>query len=393
MNPSAKKRYKDIPFPFVCPITNRSFDTSKGLSCYVTKTLKIEHEVYYDTYINHRDNTCFFCGGKGLFISISKGYRNLCQNSDCVKKSFNSCSVEGIMYKEMCSKDEAEILFKQHKSQVNELKIRAQDELRKSDPSWDKKRSRNCKEFWLNKGFSEEEALEKTKEVMKEVHEKTSFKLKSNKEKYKTKYPTKVEYYVNKGFSIDEAKKIISERQKTFSLDICVQKYGQVMGEKVFKERQYKWMSNLDSKPIEEKIEISRKKLMNHSGFSKISQKLFWSIFDNFQNNNIRFEELNSEIVRYDKEYKMHYKYDFVDFTTKKCIEFNGDYWHCNPNKYDESFIHPVSKIKALDVWKKDELKIKWMEDRGFKVMTVWEHDYKENPQQVLNKCIEFIHE
>ena len=131
---------------------------------------------------------------------------------------------------------------------------------------------------------------------------------------------------------------------------------------------------------------------MNHSGFSKISQKLFWSIFDNFQNYNIRFEELNSEIVRYDKEYKMHYKYDFVDFTTKKCIEFNGDYWHCNPNKYDESFIHPVSKIKALDVWKKDELKIKWMEDRGFKVMTVWEHDYKKNPQQVLNKCIEFIH-
>lgn len=212
---------------------------------------------------------------------------------------------------------------------------------------------------------------------MKEVHEKTSFKLKSNKEKYKTKYPTKVEYYVNKGFSIDEAKKIISERQKTFSLDICIQKYGQVMGEKVFKERQYKWMSNLDSKPIGKKIEISRKKLMNHSGFSKISQKLFWSIFDNFQNNNIRFEELNSEIVRYDKEYKLHYKYDFVDFTTKKCIEFNGDYWHCNPNKYDESFIHLVSKIKALDVWKKDELKIKWMEDRGFKVMTVWEHDYK----------------
>jgi hypothetical protein len=32
MNADAKKRYKDIPFPFTCPINNRNFESSKGLS-------------------------------------------------------------------------------------------------------------------------------------------------------------------------------------------------------------------------------------------------------------------------------------------------------------------------------------------------------------------------
>ena len=89
------KRDKDIDFPYTCVITNRKFESAQGLSCYVTKTLKVNHEEYYDNYINHRDSSCFFCGGKGKFISISKGYRNLCDNKECVKRSFNSHSVEG----------------------------------------------------------------------------------------------------------------------------------------------------------------------------------------------------------------------------------------------------------------------------------------------------------
>ena len=58
MNADAKKRYKDIDFPYTCVITNRKFESAQGLSCYVTKTLKVNHE-------------------------------------ECVKRSFNSHSVEG----------------------------------------------------------------------------------------------------------------------------------------------------------------------------------------------------------------------------------------------------------------------------------------------------------
>jgi hypothetical protein len=59
MNPYAKKRYKDMEFPFTCPITKREFNSGKGLSVYLTKTLKVDHSEYYDNYINHGDSSFF----------------------------------------------------------------------------------------------------------------------------------------------------------------------------------------------------------------------------------------------------------------------------------------------------------------------------------------------
>ena len=89
---NASKRYKDIDMPYTCPETGRIFEHARGLSIYITKTLKISQSDYYDKYINHKDNSCFFCGVKGKFISVTKGYRNLCEKKECIKSSFNSSS-------------------------------------------------------------------------------------------------------------------------------------------------------------------------------------------------------------------------------------------------------------------------------------------------------------
>lgn len=393
MNADAKKRYKDIDFPYTCPITNRKFNSPQGLSCYVTKTLKVDHSEYYDKYINHRDSSCFFCGNKGKFISISKGYRNLCENLECIKRSFNSHSVEGFMYRNMCSREEAEVQFKLENERQLKERISKQIELRKKDPLWDKKRSRNCKEFWINKGYSEEDSILKSKQVMDEIHLKTSVKLKSNPEKYAHKYPTKKEYYLKRGFSEQEAVEKISQIQNRFSLEKCIEKYGEDIGKKVWQERQDKWINVMVSKIDEEKIEINRKKLFNNSGYSKISQTLFWSIYEKFKCNNIHFEELNSEIIRYDKKTKKHYRFDYVDFTLRKCIEFNGDYWHCNPVKYNEDFNHPIIRLTAKEIWRKDKFKIKWLENRNYSVLVIWESDYRKNPELTLEKCLNFLND
>ena len=158
MNADAKKRYKEIEFPFTCPITGRTFQSAQGLSCYVVKTLKVNHEDYYDNYINHRDSSCFFCGNKGKFISISRGYRNLCDDLICVKKSFSSHTVEGVMYRNMCSRQDAEKLFEIENKRQLEERTKTQNKLRKEDPFWDKKRSRNCIEFWIEKGLTKEQS-------------------------------------------------------------------------------------------------------------------------------------------------------------------------------------------------------------------------------------------
>ncbi len=391
MNFNATKRYKEINFPFACPVTNRIFNSGKGLSIYLTKSLKVNHSEYYEKYINHRDSSCFFCGNKGEFISVSKGYRNLCNNQDCVKKSFNSHSVEGIMYRNMCSREEAGLLFEKENQRQLEERLKTQRSLRKEDPLWDKKRSRNCKEFWIEKGYSEEEAILKSKEVMNEIHEKTFKKFKENPEKYASKQPTRIEYYIKKGHTEEEAKKLISERQTTFSLDICIEKHGEEKGKVIWEERQRKWLDNLDSKSEEEKIEINRKKLFNNSGYSKISQKLFWEIHESYKLNNINFEELNSEVIRYDKINKKHYRYDYVDFTLKRCIEFNGDFWHCNPSKYNENYFHTIIKKTAKQLWENDSDKIKWLNSRGYEVLTIWESEYRKKPKETLEECLNFL--
>ena len=47
-------------------------------------------------------------------------------------------------------------------------------------------------------------------------------------------------------------------------------------------------------------------------------------------------------------------------------------------------------KSKASGVWLKDNSKIDNAEARGYAVFVVWEKDWKEDPEEVLNKVEEF---
>lgn len=69
-----------------------------------------------------------------------------------------------------------------------------------------------------------------------------------------------IEYYTSKGYSLDEAKVALYERQSTFSLAKCIEKHGEVEGRKVWQARQDKWLATLDAKSDEEKAEINKKK-------------------------------------------------------------------------------------------------------------------------------------
>lgn len=386
MNVETKKRYKDIDLPFTCPITNRVFNSTGGLSIYVTKSLKMDHSIYYDTYINHRDNSCFFCGNKGAFISVGKGYRNLCLDDECVKKSFRSHSIEGFMYRNVCSREDAEIQFNIENNRQLIERTKTQEALRKENKNWDKERSRNCKEFWIKKGFSEEDSILKSVEVMKEIHKKTSKKLKDNPENYLTKYPTKIEYYTNKGISEEDAIKEISKIQNRFSLERCIRENGDKVGHEIWLNRQIKWQNSLkDNGNLK-------------GGYSEISQVLFRDILNLYpikEISNIYFYTKNNEyLIRSDKSL---FLYDFTDISKKKIIEYNGDQYHANPNIYKEYDLpHPYHKkigFYAKDIWEKDKRKEDIAKKRGFDILVIWDSEYRKHPKETLEKCIKFINE
>ena len=85
------------------------------------------------------------------------------------------------------------------------------------------------------------------------------------------------------------------------------------------------------------------------------------------------------------------YCYDFVDTVNKICIEFNGDYWHCNPKIYESSWVHPHIKLSAGEIQNRDNEKIKAIEKRGYKCLVVWEREYNISFDNLIKKCLTFI--
>jgi hypothetical protein len=83
--------------------------------------------------------------------------------------------------------------------------------------------------------------------------------------------PLTIEYFLKKGFSKELAKESLRERQTTFSLEKCVERFGKEEGLKTWERRQEKWLSTLNNKTIEEKNFINKKKS------TKINYKTLWS--------------------------------------------------------------------------------------------------------------------
>ena len=69
-------------------------------------------------------------------------------------------------------------------------------------------------------------------------------------------------------------------------------------------------------------------------------------------------------------------------------IEYNGDYWHCNPLKYCATYYHKKKSKTANEIWEYDLQKLYLAKNKGYLCEVIWETDYKNN-KQVINKLIQ----
>ena len=81
---------------------------------------------------------------------------------------------------------------------------------------------------------------------------------------------------------------------------------------------------------------------------------------------------------------------DIIDQKRKLIIEFFGDYWHQNPSIFSEnsSFLFGLT---SKDVWASDDERIKTLETQGYKIIIIWEKEFKENKTLVLNTIRNFL--
>lgn len=190
----------------------------------------------------------------------------------------------------------------------------------------------------------------------------------------------KIEYWLNLGYDKKTAKKKLKERQNTFTLEKCIKKYGEEEGTKIYQERQLKWQETLNNKSIEEIIEINKKKAApSISSFEKIITEY------------LNLPRENTQLVLIDKE-NNNKKFIYDIFNNNKIIEFNGDFWHCNPLIYESTYFHKFKNKIAEEIWEYDKMKIDFAKANGYEVLVIWEKDFNNNEDETLEKCRKFIY-
>lgn len=133
--------------------------------------------------------------------------------------------------------------------------------------------------------------------------------------------------------------------------------------------------------------EFVSKTTLHSKTYSKMSQELFWQLYKELDliEQDTKFFELNEEQLFYN-----HNNVIKVDFKYKNnIIEFNGDYWHANPEIYKEDDF--INGKTAEETWKKDDLRYEFLKSAGYNVLVVWENEWKKDKDSIINKCKKFL--
>ena len=193
----------------------------------------------------------------------------------------------------------------------------------------------------------------------------------------------RIEYWIDKGYSLKEAEQMLKERQSTNSLAKFIKRFGEELGLQKWNERQIKWQETMNSKSDEEKIRINKER---GKGFINAKQYLV-----------SKAEKELCEILKGESQFIIEANDRFYLYDIKvgnKIIEYNGDYWHANPKKYnhDKILTYPNQiKLSAQEVWDKDNIKLELAKKLGYEIHIVRESDWIENKNKCIDECLRFL--
>lgn len=185
------------------------------------------------------------------------------------------------------------------------------------------------------------------------------------------------EYFINK-LGVDEGTKKWKEicEHKKLTLQNFLRKYGEEEGNKRWEEY------------------ILKKQYNNKRGYSTISQDLFNKINEVLKADmyTIYYSTYNYEYIFNKAGIDNIFFVDFFHLPSRKVIEFYGDYWHGNPEMYGDDFMIRQSNRTAKEVRDYDSKRVDTLKrEFNVDVLTVWENEYKQSPEGVLEKCLIFL--
>jgi len=121
----------------------------------------------------------------------------------------------------------------------------------------------------------------------------------------------------------------------------------------------------------------------------EVRKRLSRNIIERMKNNNFYrntipekiYEELLKfsglkENIDYFKQKNIEDKsIDFYIPLSKTCVFIDGDFWHCNPKKFNDNFLHPRKQMTAKQIWEHDKNISSLLQSKGYKVVRIWESE------------------
>lgn len=204
----------------------------------------------------------------------------------------------------------------------------------------------------------------------------------ANKNRKPESLNTKIEYYLAKGLSLDDAKAALSERQIRNGLTYYINQYGLVQGTHKYFSRIEKYGSKI--KKLRE--EFPKKWKTSGKKYSNVSKIFFDSLINEINDlKNLTIFYAENEYFIYDSTNKKIYFYDFYVKELNLIVEYHGVVWH--PKKrVQEGWIHPYTKETSEKYYDLAKYKEKLAKDKGLDVITIFETDITVNKPHILDE-------
>ena len=87
---------------------------------------------------------------------------------------------------------------------------------------------------------------------------------------------------------------------------------------------------------------------------------------------------------------------DEANETLKVILEFFGDYYHCNPSNpkfSDPEFYNTTIRMTSAQKWQYDRRRLAGLRKVGYRILVVWESDWRKNPEDVLSRVRTFLNQ
>jgi len=243
--------------------------------------------------------------------------------------------------------------------------------------------------YWQDKGYTVENAQKKVTEIQSKRSAKSPAA-----QKGATDYSIRcIGYWVMRGYSEEEAKIKVSESQSHARSPVVIAQ----------------WLATLAAKSEEEKILINQKKGHSIDAFvlrgyeladaTKLSNR-YYAKRNSFSKTSQVFFMILDEMLGHEGTYYKTKNYekqigtwcvDFYDSISKTVIEYYGDFWHRNPKKYNADFV--AYNRSSDEIWNTDNERMAKIaaHKEVNNVIIVWESEVMTNPHCVAEKIIKEI--